>query len=70
MSESIEHIVVTGGAGFIGSNFVHWVLDNKPAVRVSVLDALTYAGNLENLEGCDPDRMTFVHGRHLRCGFS
>lgn len=62
MSESIEHIVVTGGAGFIGSNFVHWVLDNKPAVRVSVLDALTYAGNLENLEGCDPDRMTFVHG--------
>lgn len=62
MASPYNHIVVTGGAGFIGSNFVHWVLDNKPAVQVTVLDALTYAGNRENLTGCDPERMTFVHG--------
>lgn len=59
---AFENIVVTGGAGFIGSNFVHWVLENQPSVHVTVLDALTYAGNRANLEGCDEDRMTFVHG--------
>lgn len=55
-------IIVTGGAGFIGSNFVHWVIDNQPDVHVTVLDALTYAGNLDNLTGLSEDRMTFVHG--------
>lgn len=59
---AFENIVVTGGAGFIGSNFVHWVLENQPSVHVTVLDALTYAGNRANLEGCDEGRMTFVHG--------
>lgn len=53
---------MTGGAGFIGSNFVHWVLDHKPDVQVTVLDALTYAGNLDNLSGCDEDRLRFVQG--------
>lgn len=62
MSDQFKNIVVTGGAGFIGSNFVHWVLDNQPDAHVTVLDALTYAGNRENLTGCDPERMTFVHG--------
>lgn len=57
-----EKIIVTGGAGFIGSNFVHWVVDNQPNVHVTVLDALTYAGNKENLAGIPEDRMTFVHG--------
>lgn len=57
-----ENIIVTGGAGFIGSNFVHWVLDNQPNTNIIVLDALTYAGNIENLASCDPDRLTFVHG--------
>ncbi len=55
-------IIVTGGAGFIGSNFVHWVVNNQPDVHVTVLDALTYAGNRENLAGIPEDRMTFVHG--------
>ena len=62
MSDQFKNIVVTGGAGFIGSNFVHWVLDNQPDAHVTVLDALTYAGNRENLAGRDPERMTFVHG--------
>ena len=62
MASPFNHIVVTGGAGFIGSNFVHWVLDNQPDAHVTVLDALTYAGNRENLAGYDPERMTFVHG--------
>lgn len=64
MSEEFtpEKIIVTGGAGFIGSNFVHWVVDNQPNVHVTVLDALTYAGNKENLAGIPEERMTFVHG--------
>ncbi len=56
------NIIVTGGAGFIGSNFVHWVVDNQPDVHVTVLDALTYAGNRANLDGIPEDRMDFVHG--------
>jgi dTDP-glucose 4,6-dehydratase len=42
-------LLVTGGAGFIGSNFVRWVLGRRPGVRVVVLDKLTYAGNLMSL---------------------
>ena len=42
-------ILVTGGAGFIGSNYVRWVLQHHPQYQVFVLDKLTYAGNLENL---------------------
>ncbi len=57
-----KRIIVTGGAGFIGSNFVHWVVENQPGVYVTVLDALTYAGNRANLDGIPADRMTFVHG--------
>lgn len=64
MSEEFvpERIIVTGGAGFIGSNFVHWVVNNQPDTHVIVLDALTYAGNLDNLSGIPSDRMEFVHG--------
>lgn len=57
-----KNVIVTGGAGFIGSNFVHWVIENQPGVRVTVLDALTYAGNPDNIAGLPQDRMTFVHG--------
>lgn len=59
---TIRNLLVTGGAGFIGSNFVHWVIANHPDVHVTVLDALTYAGNRENLAGIPEDRLTFVHG--------
>ena len=46
-------LLVTGGAGFIGSNFVRWVLEHEPDVMVVNLDLLTYAGNLESLEDVD-----------------
>jgi dTDP-glucose 4,6-dehydratase len=59
---SPKNIIVTGGAGFIGSNFVHYVVNNHPDTHVTVLDALTYAGNLDNLQGIPDDRLTFVHG--------
>ena len=57
-----RRLIVTGGAGFIGSNFVHWVVDNVPSAHVIVLDKLTYAGNQKNLEGIPGGRMTFVRG--------
>ena len=57
----IKRLVVTGGAGFVGSNFVHWLLMH-PWGHVTVLDKLTYAGNLANLEGLPADRFTFVKG--------
>lgn len=55
-------IIVTGGAGFIGSNFVHYVSTQRPDWKITVLDALTYAGNKANLEGLDPERVAFVQG--------
>jgi dTDP-glucose 4,6-dehydratase len=44
-------VLVTGGAGFIGANFVHWTLAHRPGAEVTVLDALTYAGNRASLDG-------------------
>ncbi len=58
-----KHILVTGGAGFIGSNFVRFVLKHRPAVAVTNLDLLTYSGNLENLRDVERDgRYRFVRG--------
>lgn len=57
-----KNIIVTGGCGFIGSNFVHYVAKNHPETHVTVLDALTYAGNIENIKGLPADRVEFVHG--------
>jgi dTDP-glucose 4,6-dehydratase len=54
-------ILVTGAAGFIGSNFVHHWLERHPEDEVIALDLLTYAGNRANLEPVE-DRITFVHG--------
>lgn len=59
---SPKNILVTGGCGFIGSNFVHYVVKNHPETHVTVLDALTYAGNIENIAGLPEDRVEFVHG--------
>ena len=61
MSE-YKHIIVTGGAGFIGSNFVHYVYNNHPDVHVTVLDKLTYAGNRANIEEILGDRVELVVG--------
>ena len=56
-------LFVTGGAGFIGSNFVRHMLAAYPDVRIVNFDALTYAGNLENLSDIEKDaRYTFVRG--------
>jgi dTDP-glucose 4,6-dehydratase len=57
-----SRILVTGGAGFIGSNFVHRLLEIHPGAHVVVLDALTYAGRRENLDGIPEPSLTFVHG--------
>jgi len=64
-----KHVLVTGGVGFIGSNFVRWVLQHDDATLVTNLDLLTYAGNPESLRdvvkryGKDgQDRYRFVHG--------
>ena len=59
----MKHLLVTGGAGFIGSNFVRYILGKHPDFKVTVLDALTYAGHLENLEDVwDDPRFAFVKG--------
>ena len=59
----MRHILVTGGAGFIGSNFVHYLLQSEPDVQIINLDALTYAGSLENLKDLpDPSRHVFISG--------
>ncbi|MDR0950756.1 MAG: dTDP-glucose 4,6-dehydratase [Candidatus Ancillula sp.] len=50
---SYKGIIVTGGAGFIGSNFVHFVSREHPEIKIVVLDKLTYAGNKKNLEGAN-----------------
>lgn len=58
----MKNIIVTGGAGFIGSNFVHYVINNHPDIHVTVLDKLTYAGNRENLSGLPENRFELVVG--------
>ncbi len=59
----MKTLLITGGAGFIGSNFVHHWVQNHPQDRVINLDALTYAGNLENLKEIESSaNYRFVHG--------
>ena len=59
----MRNVLVTGGAGFIGANFVRYLLKIEPQVHVVNLDLLTYAGSLENLKDLpDPARHTFVKG--------
>jgi dTDP-glucose 4,6-dehydratase len=58
----MRRILVTGGAGFIGSNYVRYVLQEHPDYHVTVLDSLTYAGNLDNLADLSGPRMEFIRG--------
>ncbi len=62
----MKTILITGGAGFIGSNFVHFIANKYPDYRIRVLDALTYAGSMENLppgmQDINDERMQFWYG--------
>jgi dTDP-D-glucose 4,6-dehydratase len=71
MSFAPRNVCITGGAGFIGANFVrHW-LDISREGRVVVLDSLTYAGNPENLAGLERNpRYVFVRGTESARGSS
>jgi dTDP-glucose 4,6-dehydratase len=61
-------ILITGGAGFIGSHFTKLIIQNHPDHQVTVLDALTYCGNLENLEEVqDNPNYTFIQGDIRDC---
>ncbi len=59
--DGMNKLLVTGGAGFIGSNFVHYTLKHHPEYQVSVVDKLTYAGNPDNLKEV-LDKVNFVTG--------
>ena len=68
MTHQPQSLLVTGGAGFIGANFVHYWMQRYPAHRVTVLDALTYAGNPANLADLPErygERYRFIHGSIL-----
>ena len=62
MTNPIREIFVTGGAGFIGSAFVRLLLDETVDSKITNFDALTYAGNPDNLEVLDEARHRFVRG--------
>ena len=62
MSKKKSTMLVTGGCGFIGSNFVRYVLDQPDEYNVVNLDKLTYAGNINNLNGIDETRYHFIEG--------
>lgn len=76
----METLLVTGGLGFMGSNFIRWAIERHPDVRILVLDALTYAANPENLMGvpsgqvevfvgdiCDKDKVDGLMSRSDAC---
>jgi dTDP-glucose 4,6-dehydratase len=57
----MTRLLITGGAGFIGSNFVHYTLNNRPEYDITIVDKLTYAGNLDSLTEV-MDKISFVKG--------
>ena len=62
-NRTFKTILVTGGAGFIGSNFIHYMMDKYPEYKIINLDKLTYAGNLENLSDIEDNKnYQFVKG--------
>jgi dTDP-glucose 4,6-dehydratase len=62
MDLTLNKVFLTGGAGFIGSAFIRVLLDEYPSCHVINFDALTYAGNMDNLNGINPERHHFVAG--------
>ena len=65
----MKKYLVTGCAGFIGTTFVHYMLSKYTDICIINLDALTYAGNLENLRDLEDDeRHVFVHGNICNAG--
>jgi dTDP-glucose 4,6-dehydratase len=59
----MRNVLITGGAGFIGSNFIRYLLKHDQTLEITNLDALTYAGNMENVQDLpSPGRHDFVHG--------
>lgn len=63
MNFRANNLLVTGGAGFIGSNFIEYILDKYQKINIFNLDLLTYAGNLKNTtQFCDNPRYTFIQG--------
>lgn len=59
----MQHLLLTGGCGFIGSNLIRFILAHRPDCRITNLDCLSYSGNPENLAALQGDpRYTFVHG--------
>jgi dTDP-glucose 4,6-dehydratase len=58
----MKNVLVTGGCGFMGSNFIRFLCDARPDVSIANVDALTYAGNQENLTGLEGKNYRFVHG--------
>lgn len=62
-TNGIKRLLVTGGSGFIGSNFIRYVMEHRPRVNIVNLDKLTYAGSRDNLSDLEKDnRYRFVHG--------
>ena len=62
LSLNKSRLLVCGGCGFMGSNFIHYTMKKYPLARIINLDALTYAGNPQNLAGIDKKKYTFVKG--------
>lgn len=54
-------MLITGGAGFIGANFAHYTIANRPEYKITVLDSLTYAGDMHNLKGVE-NKIEFIKG--------